>query len=42
MRIREDINYRIMQIVSENGAGFAFPSQTVYHEYVGAKPEKPI
>lgn len=32
MHIREDINYRIMQIVSENGADFAFPSQTVYHE----------
>jgi MscS family membrane protein len=32
MHIREDINYRIMQIVSENGAEFAFPSQTVYHE----------
>jgi len=42
MRIREDINYRIMQIVSENGGGFAFPTQTVYHEYVGGKPEKPI
>jgi len=42
MRIREDINYRIMQIVAENGAGFAFPSQTVYHEYIGVKPEKPV
>ncbi|WP_395802358.1 mechanosensitive ion channel family protein [Daejeonella sp.] len=39
MHIREDINYRIMQIVSENGAGFAFPSQTVYNEYIGTKAE---
>lgn len=34
MRIREDINYEIMKIVERNGADFAFPSQTVYHEYV--------
>lgn len=27
---REDINFRIMTIVQESGAGFAFPSQTVY------------
>lgn len=39
MHIREDINYHIMQIVSENGAGFAFPSQTVYNEYIGTKAE---
>ena len=39
MHIREDINYRIMQIVTENGAGFAFPSQTVYNEYIGTKAE---
>ncbi len=39
MRIRQDINYRIVQIVTENGAGFAFPSQTVYHEYSGARPD---
>lgn len=37
MRIREEINYRIMQIVTENGAGFAFPSQTVYHQYPEGK-----
>lgn len=45
MRIRQDINYRIIQIVSENGAGFAFPSQTVYHEYSVEKPaieNKPV
>jgi MscS family membrane protein len=39
MHIREDINYRIMQIVTENGAGFAFPSQTIYNEYIGTKAE---
>jgi MscS family membrane protein len=39
MHIREDINYHIMQIVTENGAGFAFPSQTVYNEYIGTKAE---
>jgi len=38
MRIRQDFNYRIMEIVSANGAEFAFPSQTVFHEYVGEKP----
>jgi MscS family membrane protein len=36
--IKEDINYQIMKIVSENGGGFAFPSQTVYHQYTGDKP----
>lgn len=39
MHIREDINYRIIQIVTENGAGFAFPSQTVYNEYIGGKAD---
>jgi MscS family membrane protein len=39
MRIREEINYGIMEIVSKNGAEFAFPSQTVYHQYPGGKPE---
>jgi len=32
VRIREEINYQIMNIVSNYGAGFAMPSQTVYHE----------
>ncbi|MBM3402976.1 MAG: mechanosensitive ion channel family protein, partial [Bacteroidetes bacterium] len=40
MRIRQDFNYRIMEIVSANGAEFAFPSQTVFHEYVGEKPPR--
>lgn len=38
MRIREDINYEIMHIVARNGADFAFPSQTVYHEYADNIP----
>lgn len=41
MHIRQEINYRIIQIVTENGAGFAFPSQTVYHEYVEGKQGMP-
>ncbi|MHB1177882.1 MAG: mechanosensitive ion channel family protein, partial [Daejeonella sp.] len=36
--IKEEINYEIMKIVSDHGAGFALPSQTVYHEYKGEKP----
>ena len=28
--IREDVLFRIMQIVEQSGTGFAFPSQTVY------------
>ena len=39
MRIRQEINYGIMEIVTRNGAEFAFPSQTVYHQYPGGKPE---
>lgn len=39
MRIRQEINYGIMNIVTRNGAEFAFPSQTVYHQYPGGKPE---
>jgi MscS family membrane protein len=38
MRIRQDLNYKIMAIVEENGADFAFPTQTVFNEYVGEKP----
>lgn len=29
--VREDINFRIIDIVNESGSGFAFPSQTTYH-----------
>lgn len=39
MKIRQEINYGIMDIVTRNGAEFAFPSQTVYHQYPGGKPE---
>jgi MscS family membrane protein len=38
MRIRQDLNYKIIAIVEENGADFAFPTQTVFNEYVGEKP----
>ena len=31
--IKEEINYKIMEIVLENGADFAFPSRTIYHEF---------
>ncbi len=34
--IKEEINFKIMDIVLQNGAEFAFPSNTVYHEF-GAK-----
>jgi MscS family membrane protein len=30
--IREDVHFQIMQIVEENGSGFAFPSQSIYVE----------
>ena len=38
MKIREEINYEIMEIVAKNDAGFAFPSQTLYHQYPDGKP----
>lgn len=31
--IKEEINFAIMDIVLKNGADFAFPSRTVYHEF---------
>lgn len=37
MSIKEEINFKIMEIVLGNGADFAFPSSTVYHEF-GDKP----
>jgi len=30
--VREDINFKIMEIVKQHGSGFAFPSRTVYME----------
>lgn len=32
LHVREDINLKIMKIVENNGAGFAFPSQSIYVE----------
>ena len=32
LHVREDVNFKIMQIVARNGAQFAFPSQTLYVE----------
>lgn len=33
MKIKEEINYRVMDIVIKNEASFAFPSRTLYHEF---------
>jgi len=32
LEVREDIHIKIMQIVEDNGSGFAFPSQSIYVE----------
>ena len=32
LQVKEDVNFKIMQIVSKNGSQFAFPSQTLYVE----------
>ena len=32
LEIKEDINLKIMEIIEENGAAFAFPSQSIYVE----------
>jgi len=34
LEIKEDINLKIMEIVEENGAAFAFPSQSIYVEKI--------
>ncbi len=40
LKIKEDLAYRIMEIVEGAGAGFAFPSQSLYVEAVAAdRPE---
>ena len=43
--VKEEINYKIVDIVERNGAAFAFPSQTVYLQPPTlpdqAKPEQP-
>jgi MscS family membrane protein len=33
MKIKEEINYKVMAIVQKNEAQFAFPSRTLYHEF---------
>jgi MscS family membrane protein len=35
LKIREQINFRIAEIVRRNGSDFAFPTQTVVHQYSG-------
>jgi len=32
LQVREDINLKMMKIIEQNGAGFAFPSQSLYIE----------
>jgi MscS family membrane protein len=32
LKIREDINLKIIDIVEKNGSSFAFPSQSIYFE----------
>ena len=36
MKIKEEINYKVMEIVLKNEAKFAFPSRTLYHEFGSA------
>ena len=36
MKIKEEINYKVMEIVLKNEANFAFPSRTLYHEFGSA------
>ncbi|MFC5284552.1 mechanosensitive ion channel family protein [Pedobacter alpinus] len=33
MKIKQEINFKVMEIVLNNGADFAFPSRTIYHEF---------
>ena len=40
--VRERMNLNIMKIVEDNGAGFAFPSQSVYIEALPDNPTKTI
>ena len=32
LRVQEDINFKIKDIVEKNGASFAFPSVSIYEE----------
>ncbi|MDA9555351.1 mechanosensitive ion channel family protein [Pelobium sp.] len=33
MQIKQEINYKVMDIVLKNGGDFAYPSRTIYHEF---------
>ncbi|HET8830028.1 MAG TPA: mechanosensitive ion channel family protein [Pelobium sp.] len=33
LNIKEEINFAVMDIVLKNGADFAFPSRTIYHDF---------
>lgn len=37
LKVREDVNLKIMKIIEENGASFAFPSQSLYIEQLPKK-----
>lgn len=39
--IKEEINYRIVEIVEKHGAEFAFPTQTLYLQQPSDKPQPP-
>jgi len=41
LEIKEDINLKIMEIVEENGASFAFPSQSIYVEKLPFEKSEP-
>ena len=36
LEIREDVHFKIMQIIEENNASFAFPSQSIYLEQMSS------
>lgn len=40
LKVKEDINFRIMEILEEEGVSVAFPSRTVYINSQDAKPEE--
>ena len=39
--IKEEINYRIVEIVEKHGAEFAFPTQTLHLQQSSDKPQPP-
>jgi MscS family membrane protein len=34
LKVKEELAYQIKNIVENNNAGFAFPSQTIYYENI--------